>query len=109
MEVSKRLKKNIRVKIGDYRKRDKKRGIQNTMSLNDCIELIKDIKFCCGCGCRMIFEDYKPWCLYQFTYDKIDNKLGHVKDNIKICCYHCNSTGYGIKKPNCIKLCHIEI
>jgi hypothetical protein len=42
-------------------------------------------------------EMYSPThtskCMYQFTLDRIDNKLPHNRDNVLICCYYCNCHG----------------
>jgi hypothetical protein len=32
-------------------------------------------------------------CMYQFTLDRIDNKLPHNGDNVLICCQYCNCFG----------------
>jgi hypothetical protein len=32
-------------------------------------------------------------CMYQFTLDRIDNKLPHNRDNVLICCQYCNCFG----------------
>ena len=111
------LKKKIGYKLSDYRKRDKKKGLSFHLSLMDCIDLVKQSDgICPECKCEMLFEEYAPWCLYQFTFDAIDTLKGHVKDNLRIICYDCNASNNGSQmgsfrrgfpKDPCIRGCHI--
>jgi hypothetical protein len=109
------LRSKITRKIGDYRRRDKvlsaKYPIINegltTITSDEGIEIVNKYgKLCPGCGCEMLFKDYAPWCLYQFTFDKINDNIIHCKSNLKISCYMCNCSGYGTPKYSCKKLCH---
>ena len=110
------LKKNLQTKLGDYRKRDKKRGLDFKLSINECIQLVnKTDSKCPECECEMLFEDYKPWCLYQFSLDKIDNEKGHVIENLRIICYFCNAKGgWSVMadrqiniRESCSQKCHV--
>ena len=113
------LKKHLQNKFGDYRKRDKKLGLDFKLSVHECIQLIKETDSKCPeCNCEMLFEEYKPWCLYQFSLDKIDNEKGHAIENLRIICYYCNAKGgwkltkYDKDKENdrresCSQKCHI--
>jgi hypothetical protein len=46
-------------------------------------------------------------CLYQFTLDRINEKLPHNKNNVLLCCYYCNCFSYtGIDDDICkYKMC----
>jgi hypothetical protein len=111
-------KKNYN-KLSDYRKVDRYKKeifpLENenleTIKLKDAIELVNDLDsdLCYGCGCNMLFYNYIPYCVYQFSFDRIDNKKIHSKNNIKIVCWNCNSTGYGSIKKGCSRGCHNKI
>src|ERR1051325_9859623 len=62
----------------DSRRYDRKRGLENNLS----IEIIDDLiaKGCSYCGEHEI----------SMTLDRIDNKLGHTLDNVVPACYRCN-------------------
>jgi len=78
-----------------------------TITIEEGFQLIKKSgKFCPGCNCKMKFKNFEPWCLYQFTFNRLDNNIIHCLSNLEICCYRCNSYGYGKQKIRCIKGCH---
>jgi len=81
-------------KINKYKFQDKEKNRQITdeyVSLNDVKKLLfKQENKCYVCGDNVIIEEWRPNCLYQFTLDRIDNKLPHNKNNVLICCYYCN-------------------
>jgi len=43
------------------------------------------ITICIGCGCELLYTEYKPGCLYQFTFDRINtmsnNNLVEIKSS----------------------------
>jgi len=102
-------------KLRDYRRVDKlkkeKYPINNegleTIKLTDAKKLIHELKtdLCEGCNCKMLFN-YTPYCVYQFSFDRIDNTKIHAKSNLRIVCYNCNSSGYGSIKQSCSRGCH---
>lgn len=109
------LRSRVTSKIRDYRDSDKYISQKypefnqnlSTISTDEGLEIVRNCgKICPGCGCKMKFRNYKPWCLYQFTFDRIDNKVIHSKDNLRLACYNCNATEYDSPKFSCIKLCH---
>tara|TARA_B110000967_G_scaffold1654_1_gene1727 strand:- start:1070 stop:2062 length:993 start_codon:yes stop_codon:yes gene_type:complete len=53
----------------------------NELELLSCINNLMDSKI------------HTSGCMYQFTLDRIDNKLPHNGDNILICCQYCNCFG----------------
>jgi hypothetical protein len=98
-------------KINGYKRQDKVKGRNITsdyVTLNDVKKLLFKQEYkCYVCGDNVITEEWEAKCLYQFTLDRIDNKLPHNKNNVLICCEYCNC--YGWKKDNtdiCLyKLC----
>ena len=57
----------------------------------------------------MLFTNYLPWCVYQFSLDRLHNKIIHSKENLRIVCYNCNSSGNGSDKMSCSRGCHTVI
>ena len=102
-------------KVKHYRERDKlKMGLYptenaglTTLKLSDAIKLVEDLttNICSGCGCELLFE-YTAYCVHQFSFDRIDNKIIHTSDNLRIVCWNCNSSGYGSIKQKCTRGCH---
>jgi hypothetical protein len=112
----KNLKLKIRNKLNDYKKRDKIKIYEYpdeniglvTLNTDDIIEMVKNHNGICeGCNCELIFENYAPFCIYQFSMDRIDNNKIHDKNNLRIVCYNCNALGDGAKKQKCSRNCHI--
>ena len=103
-------------KMSDYRKVDKhKRTIfplenegLETIKLTDAIQMVSELDsdICRGCNCKMLFCNYTPFCVYQFSFDRIDNAKIHSNDNVRIVCWNCNSSGYGSIKLRCSRGCH---
>lgn len=86
-------------KINSYKKKDRAKGRNfNDEEYCDIETILKlmeklDCK-CYNCGDILIFSGYTPYCLYQFTLDRIDENLPHTKDNVLLCCYYCNCRDY---------------
>ena len=105
-------------KLSDYRKVDRHKRTRfpfeneglETVNLSNVITLVNqlDTDLCSGCKCKMLFCDYTPFCLYQFSLVRIDNAKIHSVNNIKIVCWNCNSSGYGSIKNSCSRKCHIN-
>jgi hypothetical protein len=100
------LRKKFNTKMSDYRKRDKRNNRICDLKFADCLQLVENVNDCVGCGCKLLFTEYEPWCLHQFTFDRIDESLGHTKSNVRIICYTCNALGLGSPKTKCVKGCH---
>ena len=113
------LKKKIKNKLKGYRTTDAKKidfyptinKGKKSIKMLDAIKLVKELDsdICKGCGCIMLFTGYKPFCVYQFSFDRINNKIIHAIDNLNIVCYNCNSIGYDMLKDACKSGCHQRI
>jgi hypothetical protein len=113
------LKKKINNKMPGYRRCDKKKidfyPILNkdkvSFNREEALQLVDvlDSDKCQGCGCTMLFTNYKPYCYYQFSFDRINNKLIHEIDNLRIVCWNCNTAGMDSVKASCIKGCHLRL
>ena len=90
-------KKHISVKLGGYRKQDKAVLLKfpelnvgkKIITSDECIYLVKqlDTDKCCVCRDIMLFDDYTPYCFYQFSFDRLNNNIIHSFDNIRVICW----------------------
>jgi hypothetical protein len=87
---------SINLKIRTYNKKDIETfGVIGNIKKEDVVALLNKQKFrCYVCDDIVLTFGYKPYCLYQFSVDRIDNSLPHNTDNILISCYYCNCIGY---------------
>ena len=92
------LKIVIKRFISGSRTADKKRNhldIVNFIDPHFCKLLIDESNDkCCYCDCDLQYIDYAPNLI---TIERIDNNLGHNKNNVKIACLHCNIKKVGSK------------
>lgn len=102
---------NFTHKIEEYKLQDKESGKQITddyVTVTDIKNLLlKQENKCYVCADQVITCEWQPYCLYQFTLDRIDNKLPHIKNNVLICCLYCNCYAWQKNKGDvCLyKLC----
>lgn len=81
---------NINRKLKGYKEQDKLKGFKNNLKVSDVTELYQvqngDCKIC-GCAMKQTYSgnDGK-----QFSVDRVDSRLGHVKGNIQLLCWECN-------------------
>ena len=82
--------RNINKKIKGYKEQDKKNKLKNDIKVDDVKTLYqKQNGECKLCGCSMK-QTYKNNDDKQFSVDRIDSKVGHVKENIQLLCWGCN-------------------
>ena len=117
MIIDGRVRKRLSTKISAAKARDRcimARNILNstseTIKLKDGIELIQNLPndLCTGCGDKMLFCNWEPSCVHQFTLDRIDNSQIHSINNLRIVCYNCNCCGDGSIKYPCKGDCHVN-
>jgi|LakMenEpi03Aug12_release.lakeMendotaPanAssembly.Ray.scaffolds.fasta_scaffold230436_2 hypothetical protein len=114
--TSKELKLKIRNKRREYRRTDINKRLRypeenkglKTISVAEGIELLDALESskCPDCDCEMLFDIFSPFCLYMFSYDRIDEKKIHSKDNLRVVCFNCNASGAGAYKNSCSRGCH---
>lgn len=100
------LKNKINSKINDYKKVDKKikskfpdeninletlKYIDVMNEINKLTNNLTNAYNCPICKDEIIFFNYSPHCIFQFSIDRINSKKIHSKDNFQIVCYNCNS------------------
>ncbi len=93
------LRKKVQKKVYEYQRKDirikNKFPMQNTncekITLQNALEIIENLEseICVSCHSPILF-DYLPYCLRQFSFDRIDETKIHSKDNLRVICLHCN-------------------
>jgi hypothetical protein len=83
-------------KINSYKQQDLIKKIYNEQQFIDIKSLLQKLIDCnmicfyCKCETLVIYENVRE--LNQWTVDRIDNSMGHNKDNFVIACLNCNIT-----------------
>lgn len=102
-------KNNIKKKISNCVNKDKKKfNLKGNMTYANICNLLKNQNYeCYVCNEKVLTEGYKPYCVNQFSIDRIDDNKPHNDDNVKISCYFCNCKDhYLFDKKN--KICDID-
>lgn len=112
--------KSILNKINKYKEQDKRRRrliSSDYISVDDVKKLLQKQKNKCYiCSDTVITHNWEPSCLYQFTLDRIDDKIPHIRSNVLISCYYCNCYSYpedlrfsdACKYKVCLNKCHTD-
>jgi hypothetical protein len=90
IENHKNLSLSIRAKLSSYKCSDvqKKRDCTNYITVQDVLKLKKDS--CIFCNCILLYKNYTKFNPQQYSIDRLDSELGHVRENCQIICLHCN-------------------
>ena len=86
--------KEMERKINSYKNQDKRKNIfdeESFITYDKTLEklVISKLKcYYCRKNCLIMFSNCRD--LNQWTLDRIDNGIGHSKDNTVICCLDCN-------------------
>jgi hypothetical protein len=81
----------IKDKLSFYKHSDKIMNREFSLDFESAKQIYDDSKgICCYCkkSCELI--KYKRYDKNQFTFDRINNDLGHTKTNCVISCLQCN-------------------
>ena len=94
-EFSKPMKSLIKKKLSSYRQQDREKKILRketpVITFDETIEKLVASKLCCFyCKCKVFIFYKKIRDNKQWTLDRIDNSIGHCKDNVLISCLECN-------------------
>ena len=87
------VKKEVERKLSGYKNQDvkKKKLTDKLISYEECLEklVISKLKcYYCKTDCLITYENVREQS--QWTLDRLDNSIGHEKDNVVICCLNCN-------------------
>ena len=86
-------KKELHKKINSYKQQDikKDKNLDGLISYEELLEKLVLSKLKCY-YCRkdvlLLYENTREQ--KQWTLDRLDNSLGHTKDNVVVCCLKCN-------------------
>ena len=79
-------------KLNGYKNQDKKKKkTDKLITYEECLEklVISKLKcYYCKENCLIAYENVRENT--QWTLDRINNDIGHSKDNVVICCLKCN-------------------
>ena len=98
-------------KLCDIKHRDNERhNEKGDINYKDVIDMIKIQKSKCWL-CKNIFlcSNWKPYCCYQFSINKIDYSKSRNKDNFRISCLYCickDHPKFDQYNKNCRSGCH---
>ena len=91
-EGKKYVDKEINRKLNGYKNQDKKKKkTDKLITYDECLEklVISKLKcYYCKKNCLVAYENVRENA--QWTLDRINNDIGHSKDNVVICCLKCN-------------------
>ena len=88
------MKSEVERKLLSYKNQDTKKNKFNNekfITYEQCLEklVVSKLKcYYCRKDCLIYYENKLE--KKQWTLDRIDNTIGHEKDNVVICCYNCN-------------------
>ena len=91
----KKLEEKIKKKISSYKQQDKNKKILRKefpiITFDEVTEKLVESKLkCYYCKCEILLLYKQVREKKQWTLDRIDNSVGHHKDNVVISCLECN-------------------
>ena len=85
------LPKKIDEKLQGHLIYDTAKGFENNLKIFHIIsKLKKQGNLCCHCCEHVKVFNFEPNDKLQYSIDRINDKIGHVIDNVKMSCWGCN-------------------
>jgi hypothetical protein len=85
------LRPSIQKKLIGYMSQDKEKSREFDLSV-DYVLILNNMQGgkCASCNIKMKWEWNQPGDVFQWTVDRINNNLGHIKGNVCFTCLECN-------------------
>ena len=97
-EVSaQQLRKVIQRKLVAYKLQDTAKGLRFNLKVDHILGLKEaQSSRCAACNIELLLA-YQPKDTQQFSVDRLDNTMGHIRDNTRLTCLECNrKRGYAV-------------
>ncbi|MEW8686500.1 MAG: hypothetical protein AB2556_11870, partial [Candidatus Thiodiazotropha sp.] len=84
------LRKANAKKLVAHKRQDQAMGLRFNLKVGQILEL-KEVQnnHCAACDIELLWA-YQPKYTQQFSIDRLDNSVGHVRDIIRLTCLECN-------------------
>jgi hypothetical protein len=81
----------VKLKLNGCKKADIKKNREFDLDYESAKQIYNSARGIC-CYCKKICKpnNFEPYDPDQFTFDRINNDIGHTKSNCVISCLHCN-------------------
>ncbi|MEW8687539.1 MAG: hypothetical protein AB2556_17125 [Candidatus Thiodiazotropha sp.] len=84
------LRKAIAKKLVAHKRQDQAKGLMFNLKVGQILELKEaQNNHCAACNIELLWA-YQPKDTQQFSVDRLDNSVCHVRDNIRLTCLECN-------------------
>ncbi|MEW8686689.1 MAG: hypothetical protein AB2556_12820 [Candidatus Thiodiazotropha sp.] len=84
------LRKAIAKMLVAYKRQDQAKGLRFNLNVDHILELKEaQNNHCAACNIELLWA-YQPQDTQQFSVDRLDNSVGHIRDNIRLTCLECN-------------------
>ena len=81
----------LRQHLSADRKAKRVPALADRLDVEGVIELIvKQDGRCACCDCPLLLQGFKPRHKQAFSIDRLNDALGHARDNCRVCCLSCN-------------------
>ena len=84
------LRKVIQRKLVAYKRQDAAKRLRFNLKVDHILELKEaESNRCAACNIELLLV-YQPKDTQQFSVDRLDNTMGHTRDNTRLTCLECN-------------------
>ena len=91
------IRKVIQRKLVAYKRQDAAKGLRFNLKVDHILELKEaQSNRCAACNIELLWA-YQPKDTQQFSVDRLDNTMGHIRDNTRLTSLECNrKRGYAV-------------